>query len=381
MAQKPKSLANLKGYIKELETCGYCPKLCSQACPVGEAAASERYSPWGKMTLAMQLHQGFRSFNKDEALVFYHCLGCMQCTAACKKEIVVGEVLAEGRISAAAEGVAPKAAYDWLSRFKLYNNPYGVNLHERQRELVSEEFWTETPQAVYLPGASELALAPHHTTRTFQAFQALGIDYVGLFVGTDTSVGASILQMGFADLFRKHAFRIYNQLKGFKLIVSGDPEVVYALKQLYPRYGYKLTAKVQHLSEFLLPYVDKHHAEATDPRAFCVHEHPTLSRHLGVENAPRRLLSTLFEKPPIELYWQGRETWSSGCEEPVRSVLPNLSGLIAARRIQEILDRGANLVVTSSPSDYAQLKKYAPENLQVEGLIDVVYKHFVGELK
>ena len=378
MAARPEYLAPLDSYKVMLDTCITCPKLCVHACPVGEATGNERFSPWGKMTMAAMMYRGLRPLTAEDAEVFYYCLGCMQCTAVCKPLVLVEEVLAQGRIAAHRAGIAPESINQWHEHFRRFNNPYGENLNDKQRDLVEEIFWSETPQAIYLPGSTQLALAPEHTSRVFKLFQTLGIDYVGLFVGSDTDLGVSLYRMGLEDLFRKHAYRIYRQLLGFKLIVTADADVLYALRILFPRYGYNVTARVQHISEFLLPYVQNHHTEATDDRAWALHESPALTRHLGIEAEPLRLLRVLFRQPSKPLHWHGRETWSSGFEEPVATLFPDVSRNIARRRINELLERGARLVVTTSPGDYAQLKKHAPSHLAVEEIIDIVYDHFVG---
>jgi hypothetical protein len=39
-------------HTRELETCGYCPKLCRATCCVSNAEPNEALTPWGKMSLA-----------------------------------------------------------------------------------------------------------------------------------------------------------------------------------------------------------------------------------------------------------------------------------------------------------------------------------------
>ena len=378
MAQRSEVLTPLDGFFRELDTCTACPKLCVHACPVAEAAANERLSPWGKMTMANLMRKGKRPRTRTEAELFYHCLGCMQCTVVCKRQVPVDEVMARGRIEAYREGLHPEALEPWLEKFRRYNNPYGLDLQEMQRRLVDRVFWTETPQAIYLPGSRELALASQHTERVFALFQMLGIDFVGLFVGVDTSLGLSLWRMGFEDLFRKHAFRVYRQLLGFKLIVTSDPEVAYALNVLYPRYGFKLKATVKHISEFLAPYVHNHHNPSQDGRSWCLHHNPVLARHLGVVRPAMKIGALLFERPAVELHWEAQHTWSSGYEEPVSYLYPALSAAIARRRIDEMVRCGARVAVTTSPGDYAHLREHAAGLITVEDLVDLVYYHFAG---
>ncbi len=379
MAKRSKHIELLDKFRKELDTCTACPKLCTYACPVAEATGNERFSPWGKMTIAGQLQQGFMELDKETAEVFFYCLGCNLCTEVCEKDIDVSSVLDAGRIAVQKAGLGHDLLADWLETFKKYNNPYGINLHDRQRELVSEVFWSETPQAVYVPGSTELALVPSHTTKTFAIFQALGIDFIGLFVGTDTSTGISLYRMGFEDLFKKHAYRVYRQLLGFKLIISSDPEVVYALRVIYPRYGYQLSASIKHISEFLLPYVQNHHGEPMDDRPWSVQDNPVLARGLGVYSEPKKLLSVLFSRPGISLEWEGRKVWASGAEEPVSVLFPEVAENIARRRINEFIERGAKAIITVSPADYAHLSRFVPPELSVEGIVETVYEHFVGD--
>ena len=86
-------------HARELETCGYCPKLCRSTCSVSNAEPRESLTPWGKMTTTWLAARGDLPLEPSVTELAYACCGCLRCTDYCKHKNPVSET----RLAARAE--------------------------------------------------------------------------------------------------------------------------------------------------------------------------------------------------------------------------------------------------------------------------------------
>ena len=80
----------------ELETCGYCPKLCRAGCPVSNAEPRDTITPWGKMTTAWLASRGLVEVDADHAMTAWACTGCHACRDRCDHRNPVAATLGDG---------------------------------------------------------------------------------------------------------------------------------------------------------------------------------------------------------------------------------------------------------------------------------------------
>jgi Fe-S oxidoreductase len=101
----------------ELETCGYCPKLCRATCPVSDAESSEALTPWGKMTLTWYEARGDLAADRDLAALPWGCTGCLACRERCVHENPLVPTLEAARGVAHRRGLAPRGSERALAAF------------------------------------------------------------------------------------------------------------------------------------------------------------------------------------------------------------------------------------------------------------------------
>jgi Fe-S oxidoreductase len=101
----------------ELETCGYCPKLCRATCPVSDAESSEALTPWGKMTLTWYEARGDVAPDRDLAALAWGCTGCLACRERCVHRNPLVPTLEAARGVAHRRGLAPGGSERALASF------------------------------------------------------------------------------------------------------------------------------------------------------------------------------------------------------------------------------------------------------------------------
>ena len=101
---------------RALETCGYCPKLCREKCPVSEADPRESLTPWGKMTLAWLAQRGDVPSDLAHTDVVWGCSGCFACKNACEHDNPVVPTLLAARQHVRERASAPPAVERLLAR-------------------------------------------------------------------------------------------------------------------------------------------------------------------------------------------------------------------------------------------------------------------------
>lgn len=112
-----KTLTVLDDRRGELETCGYCPKLCRATCPVSDAESSEALTPWGKMTLTWYEARGELAADRDLARLPWGCTGCLACRERCAHKNPLVPTLEAARGVAHRRGLAPRGSERALASF------------------------------------------------------------------------------------------------------------------------------------------------------------------------------------------------------------------------------------------------------------------------
>src|SRR5262245_15842508 len=120
----------LATHTAELETCGYCPKLCRAACPVSNAEPRDTITPWGKMTISWFAERGMVPVDREHAQVAWACTSCFACKMRCVHRNPVAETLGDARADFFAAGVAPAAAIEVVERQPARLRAVGAALSE-----------------------------------------------------------------------------------------------------------------------------------------------------------------------------------------------------------------------------------------------------------
>ena len=247
-------------------------------------------------------------------------------------------------------------------RFAQFQKKLGLNLPGIYGNVLARVSDTEVP-------ALEAAI---------KVLRVFGIE-PGYLAEEEPCCGAPMYHAGMQTRFADNARRAYDRIKasGIKKLISVVPYCTNSLASLFPQFidGYDL--EIKHFVEV----VDENLAEFKPrfPRKVKVtyHDPCQLVRYLNITDEPRRILRSIEGIELVETEWTCGQ-WSTCCGGGggFEAVFPELSQVLAVNRTRELLETGAEIIVTHCPGCIMQLKEGLHElkakNIEVLDLSQVV---------
>jgi dimethylglycine catabolism B len=191
--------------------------------------------------------------------------------------------------------------------------------------------------------------------------------------------------MGAATDFKDNATRVeavFRQ-KGVKQIISIVPSCTYTLKNLILKNNGNTDIKVRHFSEVVAENIGKLSLKFPTPTKVTYHDPCQMARYLGLMEQPRTILKAIKNIELVEPKWTKCEfATCCGGGGGFEGVYPGMSEILAANRVKELLETGANLIVTQCPGCIMQLrtglKVLKSENVAVLDLAQLVAMSMEG---
>ena len=337
------------GVLRCLE-CGKCTAIC----PI--ARFDGGFSP--RVTVGRALARHDEALLRDDRL--WTCLNCLQCSQVCPAAVDYSSLTTAVRVEARRLGQAAlcthgEAIHVWMrmmTRADLQQNRLGwlTPNFEYQISNVKSQGSDVKGDTLYFAGC-----APHYDALfaslgvkgrqvaqdSVRVLNALGIE--PLVLADERCCGHDLLWEGdvegFLALARLNAGMI--RASGVKRIVSSCPECVRALKIDYPTHGIHLNVEVVHLAELLADFKPKLMVKG---KTVTFHDPCRLGRHLGIYDAPRKVLEGLGYKV-IEMRHTRRNATCCGTNGWTHCDAANKA--IQVQRLREARATGADIMVTA----------------------------------
>ena len=197
----------------------------------------------------------------------------------------------------------------------------------------------------------------------------LGVKF-GYLGDDEPCCGGLLHYIGLHREFAQNSQWMYNTLKssGVKRIISIVPSCTYTIRNLVPDCvtGYEL--EVKQFLEVVLENISS--LELRFPREVKVtyHDPFQLARFLGLVEEPRQVIRAIKGIELVEPEWtKGEWTTCCGGGGGFEAVFPELSQILAVNRVKELLETGAEIIVTHCPGCIMQLKSGLKE-LKTDGV-------------
>ncbi|MFC2051695.1 (Fe-S)-binding protein [Chloroflexota bacterium] len=193
---------------------------------------------------------------------------------------------------------------------------------------------------------------------------------VGYLAEEEPCCGGLLHYIGLQKEFAKHGREVYDRLKskGVKRIISIIPSCTYTLRNLIPDSIGGHDVEVKHFCEVVSDGISS--LKLRFPREVKVtyHDPCQLVRYLGLVEEPRQILRAIKGIELVETDWTKGE-WATCCGggSGFEAVFPELSQILATNRAKELVETGAEIIVTHCPGCIMQLKTGLKE-LKVSGV-------------
>ena len=342
---------NLEDIVQETKTyyCLECGK-CTSVCPVA------RYDP--SFSPRQMIETALLGFG-DELLLdkeLFSCLTCYTCQQKCPSDIDFPVFVRKARNLAQNNGQHGVCAHSGQlqSLARLMTSPA---IKQNRLEWLSKEYRVSENSDVLL----WVGCAPYFEA-IFEGveFNALDITKANLktlnmlgiepkLLPNEKCCGHDALWTGDIETFKKLAEYNAAQIKeaGVRNIVFSCPEGYRTFKLDYPNYV-DLGCEVQHISEFLAEKIEQNGVKFKEIKKKVTYQDPCrLGRHLGVYEAPRKVLKSIPGIELVEMAHSGLE--SICCGTSAFTNCDSYSNMLRAERLCEAAETGAELLITACP--------------------------------
>ena len=208
----------------------------------------------------------------------------------------------------------------------------------------------------------------------------------GLLYEEEPCCGGGLHTYGFLDEFKQRAKKVYQFFKsrGIKRIITTNPICGGILKYHYPRYIDGFDIEVKHITEVIADYLENHDLKlrASSERKVVFHDPCYLSRFMGVVEEPRKILKRIDGLTFVEPVNNKLATKCDG-GGGIEVVYPKLARTIAANRYKELIDTGADLIVTACAPCIMMIRigqNVLGRNEKIMDIVDVFYEALKGTL-
>ncbi|HVJ48717.1 (Fe-S)-binding protein [Desulfitobacterium sp.] len=183
-------------------------------------------------------------------------------------------------------------------------------------------------------------------TKAARILQSLGYDlcYSG---DEELYSGALLYELGYWEDLKEYAPRVQRVLQksGAKTLVCLSPHAAEVLKFVYPKLGISLNIEIKTFVELVWEQRYKLEQASSAPTVV-IHDSCRLARELHITEELRDILTAVG----IEFREAERsKEWTTCCGGPSKLLFPQLSHTMAERRVKELQETGAELMLTSCP--------------------------------
>lgn len=361
----------LDNVISTVDNCRYC-LMCRHVAPVERVTFDEALSPHGIALVIASVHRGLLKWNKDTVGVVYSASDNGNSRAHCVFDQPLPEAIAAARAEIAKLKLAPPEAYQVEKDLREWGTPFA-----RKKPRGS----TQKGEVALFVGDEAQYLAPQNLAAGLKLLKQAGVDSVLIGVGRSNGYLASSL--GFPEVAAESAHAILKEVEssGAMQVLVLSPGDLFTFSQLYDeRLGISWPSeiKLQEVTGLLADKIEGGDlklktASKVQPYAYV---DPTHAVRLPKRHAaPRKLLETVYQSKPLELFWRMERSQPVG-STALQFTKPAIAEKLTLDRLEDAQRSGARLIITDDASTLHQLRGRAGEyGLQVRGLYEVLADH------
>ena len=346
--------SNLKGWLNEMITCTQCG-YCKGVCPAYKSLGWDSGAARGKVLLSYGVLSKELDMDQSVADRLFQCVLCGDCERRCPSNVKTPDMVRAARAELVDAGFAYEEHMAIAENVLKTGNIFG------EKDLALPE----------TAGDAALFVGCNYGARTNKTKRYIKIlDKLGVKAKATGSLccGFPMVALGFKKSFEEYRNRLVESIEDREMIAL-CPSCTMFLKE---EFGFRMKHIVETINEKLddVPF-EKARGRVT------YHDPCDLGRQLKLFDAPREIIQKLGYEV-VEMKNNREQSRCCGGGGGILVSDTDLSKDIAAKRIQEALDTGAEMVVTACPTCEMVLKNAAAATegkpIQVKELNDLLWK-------
>ncbi|WP_457590873.1 (Fe-S)-binding protein [Geoglobus sp.] len=329
--------------------CAKCGR-CVNSCPTYLVTGWEHLSPRGRLILLPYTEN-------DGELVksMFTCLTCGICETVCPSGVEITEKIERARKRFTECNLIPERHALLLRRMEESGNPYGIEIERFEPDGEVD--------VLYYPGCTSIVKEREIFESTVKVLEAIGVNFAVEF---SYCCGSTSLRIGGDERYARRNYErlkeVIARTKAQKIVVS-CPGCYRTMKKDYERFG-GLNAEVLHIVQFLAENAGRMRIRK-DGTKIAYHDSCHLARHMRIVDEPRKVLRLAGNL--VEPEYHGMNSFCCGGGGGVKLSYKEITGKVREERIRQLRDTNADVVITSCPYCYRNLKN-GDERLNIKDI-------------
>lgn len=339
--------------------CGYCRDVC----PVYGQIGWESSTPRGKVYYLKQVAGRTpmdRLLRRQSKITpefverVFQCTSCGACEHKCHVEIEFPKLWEEVKEWLISEGYGPPEAHKKIrERVASKRNPYDEPKEKRPAWLPKDIKLSDKPEIVFFTGCTEAFRMQPLAVATAKLLDKAGVKF-NILGEEEWCCGSPLLRTGQKDIVMNeiapHNVREMEK-RGWKAMVTACAGCFNTIKNDYPKMTGKPSFKIYHLTEYLAKLIEDGRLKFTKEfkKKVGYHDPCHLGRHAKVFEAPRSVLKAIPGLQLIEIKAEKEDSQCCGAGGGFKSAFNTMAEEVAAERVKQLVDAGAEVIATSCP--------------------------------
>lgn len=168
--------------------------------------------------------------------------------------------------------------------------------------------------------------------------------------------GEVLYNLGFHEQFKQHAINVMRHLEKLEVkeMIVLTPFCAYTFKELYKQINPEWNIKVKTLVEVLAENINN--AKFSKNISVTYHDPCYYARHLNITNEPRKVLKSITG---IQIKEPSHNSSNTKCigDGGLELTYPKLADEVAKDRTKELINTGADIIVTQCPTCILMIKR------------------------
>lgn len=341
----------------ELYSCSRCGT-CLAYCPIYKQTLDESLAPRGKMSLLEAVSKGKIEYSDKISEKLFTCTACNICTSECPSGVKLDEMISTAKSDLIDAHKYPQVLDILKERIKkAYNVTFDSNTGRldwaaQLPEGEPEKYVKAKAEVVYFVGCvSSFSPRSFGIPRSVVGdFDSAKVDYT-LLGEEEWCCGFPLINSGIKDVIgdmAKHNTEAVRS-KGAKQLVLSCPSCYHTWKHEYPKYlSEKVDFEILHISQYLLRLIKEGKIKLGPLSGKITYHDPCdLGRNSGIYEEPRDVIKSIPGIDFIDMAANRKLANCCGGGGNLESVNQALASKIALAKADEIIETGADIVVTS----------------------------------